>query len=53
MPQVTNKHAELINEVDVLKNEADAGRREMSNRADNIRDREIFQVEKKVEIVYS
>merc|ERR1712168_1641250 len=40
--EVTNKHAELINEVDVLKNEADEGRREMSNRADNIRDREIF-----------
>ena len=42
---MTNQHAELISEVDVLKNEADEGRRDMSDRANDMRDRKILQVE--------
>jgi len=43
--EVTNKHEELIHEVEVLKNEADGRHREMSDRANNLRDLrdEIFQ----------
>jgi len=41
--EVTNQHAELIQEVEVLKGDADEGRREMNERANNLRDREILE----------
>ena len=42
--QVTNQHAGLIAEVQILKDEADEGRREMNERAAAVNDREILQV---------